>query len=45
LATVTRLLHAQTEALAAQTRVTAAQHLPPLKPFSGEGKPTEELLK
>ena len=42
LATMTRLLQAQTEALAAQTRVAAAQHLPPLKPFSGEGKITEE---
>jgi len=37
LATVSRLLQAQTEALAAQTRVAAAQHLLPLKPFTGEG--------
>ena len=42
LATVTRLLQAHTEALAAQTRATAAQHLPSLKPFTGEGKLTEE---
>ena len=39
LATMTRLLQ---ETLAAQTRVAAAQHLPPLKPFSGEGKITED---
>ena len=32
LASVTRLLQAQTEALATQTKATAAQHLPPLKP-------------
>ena len=40
LATVTRLLQAQTEALAAHTMAMAAQHLPPLKPFTGEGKLT-----
>ena len=39
---VTWLLHAQTEALAALTRVTAAQSLPPLQPFTGEGKLAEE---
>ena len=37
-----RLLQAQTEALAAQTRAAVAQHLPPLKPFSGEGKITDD---
>jgi len=42
LATVSRLLQAQTEALAAQTRATTAQHLPPLKSFTGEGKVTED---
>ena len=31
--------HAQTEALAA---VTAAQHLPPLQPFTAEGKLAEK---
>ena len=42
LATMTTLIQAQTEALAAQTRAAATQHLPPLKPFSGEGMGTEE---
>ena len=37
LATMSRLIQAQTEALAAQTRAAATQHLPPLKPFTGEG--------
>ena len=39
---VSRLLQLQTEALAAQTVATTAQHLPPLKLFSGEAKQTEE---
>ena len=37
LATMSRLIQAQTEALVAQTRAAATQHLPPLKPFTGEG--------
>ena len=37
LATMSRLIQAQTEALAAQTRAAATQHLLPLKPFTGEG--------
>ena len=41
-ATMTRLLEAHTEAIAAQTQATAAQHLPPLKAFTGEGKQMEE---
>lgn len=40
--TMTRLLQAQTEALEAQARAATTQHLPPLKPFSGEGKIMEE---
>ncbi len=39
---MSRLLQAQTEALTAQTKATAAQHLPPLKPFTGEGKLTDD---
>ena len=35
-ATMAKLLKAQTEAIAAQTQAAAAQHLPPLKPFTGE---------
>ena len=42
LATMARLLQAHTEAIAAQTQATAAQHLPPLKPYRGEGKQVEE---
>ena len=41
-ATMTTLLKAHTEAIAAQTQATAAQHLPPLKAFTGEGKQVEE---
>lgn len=41
-ATMTRLLEAHTDAIAAQTQATAAQHLPPLKAFTGEGKQVEE---
>ena len=41
-ATMTRLLQAQTEAIAALTQATAAQHLPPLETFTGEGMETEE---
>ena len=41
-ATVTRHLQAHTEAIAAQMQIAAAQHLPPLKAFSGEGKQIEE---
>ena len=41
-ATMTRLLQAQTEAIASQTQATAAQHLPPLETFTGEGMETEE---
>lgn len=33
-----QLIKAQTEALAAQTQAAAAQHLPPLKTFTGEGR-------
>ena len=36
-----QLIRAQTEALAAQTQAAAAQHLPPLKTFIGEGKLTD----
>ncbi len=39
---MTRLLEAHTDAIAAQTEATAAQHLPPLKAFTGEGKQVEE---
>ena len=39
--TMTRLLQAHTEAIAAQTQATAAQHLPPLKAYTGEGKQAE----
>ena len=39
---MTRLLEAHTEAIAAQTQATAAQHLPPLKAFTDEGKQMEE---
>ena len=35
-----QLIKAQTEALAAQTQAAAAQHLPSLKAFTGEGKLT-----
>ena len=38
---MTTLLKAHTEAIAAQTKATAAQHLPPLKAFTGEGKQVE----
>ena len=41
-ATMKQLLMAHTEAIAAQTQATAAQHLPPLKPYTGEGKQVEE---
>ena len=37
-----RLLKAHTEAIAAQTQATAAQHLPPLKSYTGKGKQVEE---
>ena len=40
--TITRLLKTYTKAIAAQTQETAAQHLPPLKPYTGEGKQIEE---
>ena len=40
--TMSRLLKAHTEAIAAQTQAAAAQHLPPLKPYSGEGKQIED---
>ena len=40
--TMTRFLKAHTEAIAAQTQATAAQHLPPLKAYTGEGKQVEE---
>ena len=41
-ATMAKLLKAQTEAIAAQTQAAAAQHLPPLKPFTGEDVQVEE---
>jgi len=40
--TMTQLLKAHTEAIAAQTQATAAHNLPPLKPYTGEGKQVEE---
>lgn len=42
---MSRLLKAQTDALSAQTQATAAQHLPPLKSFSGEGGQLREMAK
>ena len=39
---MTRFLKAHTEAIAAQTQATAAQHLPPLKAYTGQGKQVEE---
>ena len=39
---MTRLIQALSEALAAQTRAAATQHLPSLKPFTGERIGTEE---
>ena len=42
LATMSRLLQAQTDALTAQTRAAAAHHLPPLKPFTGEGQQSRD---
>ena len=41
-ATMSQLLKAHTEAIAAQTQAATAQHLPPLKPYTGEGKQIEE---
>ena len=38
---IAHLIKAQTEALAAQTQAAAAQHLPPLKTFTGDGKLTD----
>ena len=40
--TMAKLLKTQTEAIQAQTQVAAAQHLPPLKPFTGEDMQVEE---
>ena len=42
LATMSRLLQAQRDALTAQTRAAAAHHLPPLKPFTGEGQQSRD---
>ena len=42
MATMAKLLQAQTEAIAAQTQAAAAQHLPPLKSFTGENMEVEE---
>ena len=41
-ATMTKLLKAQTEVIAAQAQVAVTQHLPPLKSFTGEDMDTEE---
>ena len=40
--TMAKLLKTQTEAIQAQTQVAAAQHLPPLKSFTGEDMQEEE---
>ena len=40
--TVTRLLQAQTEVMAAQAKAVAVQHLPPLPAYTGEGSQDEE---
>ncbi len=40
--TMTKVLKAYTEAITAQTQATAAQHLRPLNPDSGEVKQVED---